>query len=205
MLAEWDAVLCARKDFPADDLQQFIAYARARPGKLNFGSTGYASFSHLIAEVLMHETGISMQQVSYKSGANSLTDLLAGAIDVVFTSSAVAASQAGNKDLKMLAVAAKQRMAMLPNVPTFAERGVAGVDQTSWIGVLGPPGLPSPIRATLSRALVEAVHDPLAQEKMRRIGFEPVGSDAETFEAFYRAEVKRWADFIRERGLRARP
>ncbi len=205
MVAEWDAVLCVRKDFPADDLAQFIAYARAHPGKLNFGSTGYASFTHLIAEVLMHATGITMQHVPYKSGSSSMADLLAGAIDAVFTSSAVAAGQAHNKDVKLIAVAAKQRAAMLANVPTMAEAGVAGVDQTSWIGVLGPAGLPPPVRAALSEALVAAVREPDAQAKMRRIGFEPVGSDATTFEAFYRAEVKRWADFVRQRGLRAGP
>jgi tripartite-type tricarboxylate transporter receptor subunit TctC len=81
------------------------------------------------------------------------------------------------------------------------EAGVKGVDQTAWIGVLGPPGLPEPIRAKLSRALVESVQDPSAQARIRSIGFEPVGSDAATFDAFFRAEVKRWTDFVTERGL----
>ncbi len=201
MTAEWFPVMCVRSDLPASNLQEFIAYAKARPGKLNFGSTGYGSVVHLLAEVLMKETGIRMQQVPYKSGSGSITDLLSGALDVVFTSSAVAVGQAGNKNIKMLAVAGTRRVTLLPNVPTMEEAGVKGVDQTAWIGVFAPPGLPEPVRARLSRALVESVQDPSAQARIRSIGFEPVGSDAATFDAFFRAEVVRWTDFVKERGL----
>jgi len=201
MTAEWFPVMCVRSDLPVSNLQEFIAYAKARPGKLNFGSSGYGSLVHLVAEVLMKETGVRMQQVPYKSGTTSVADPLSGALDVVFTSSAVGVGQASNKDIKMLAVAGTKRVTLLPNVPTMEEAGVKGVDQTAWIGVLGPPGLAEPIRAKLSRALVESVQDPSAQARIRSIGFEPVGSDAATFDTFFRAEVKRWTDFVTERGL----
>ena len=201
MAAEWAGVMLVKKDLPVGSLKEFIAYAKARPGALNFGSSGYGSVVHLIAEIMMRQTGIKMQHVPYKGGANSMTDLMAGSLDVLFTSSPVAVGQAENRNVKMLAVASKRRLKLLPNVPTMQEAGVPGVDQTQWLGVFGPAGLPEPIREKLSRALVEIVADPDTQAKLRNIGFEPVGTDYVTFDAFFRAEVKRWAEFVRDNGL----
>jgi len=202
MPAEWSAILVVKKDLPVGTLAEFIAYAKARPGTLNFGTTGYGSFAHLIGEVFMQQTGISMQHVQYKGGSQATTDLLSGAIDVHVMSSAVGVGQAENPNLKMLAVASKRRLKLLPKVPTMAEAGVAGVDQTSWLGVFGPPGLPAAIRDRLSAALVAVASDERFQSKFLATGFEPVGSDAATFDAFYRAEVKRWAELVQQRGLK---
>jgi len=205
MVAEWAAVMLAKHDLPVSSLGEFIAYAKARPGGLNFGSSGYGSVVHLIAEMVMKEAGIRMQHVPYKGGASSMTDLMSGSLDVLFTSSPVAVGQAENRAVKKLAVASRHRLQLLPNVPTFAEAGLAGIDQTQWLGVLGPPGLPEPIRAKLSRALVEIVADADTQVKLRNIGLEPVGTDYPTFDTFFRAEVKRWGDFVRENGLAEKP
>jgi tripartite-type tricarboxylate transporter receptor subunit TctC len=203
--AEWVAVMFVRKDLPVNNLQEFIAYAQARPGELNFGSSGHGSLVHLVAEVLMKQTGIKMQHVPYKGGATSMTDLLSGSLDVLFVSSPVAIGQVGNTRLKMLAVASKYRLKLLPDVPTMEEAGAPGVDSTSWLGVLGPAGLPVAIRDRLSQALVAIAADPETQAKLRNIGFEPVGADAAVFDAFFRAEVKRWAAFVQERGLKEQP
>jgi tripartite-type tricarboxylate transporter receptor subunit TctC len=201
MLAEWSAVMLVRKNLPVSSLPEFIALARQRPGALNYGSSGYGSLVHLIAEMLMKQTGIAMQHVPYKGGGQSMTDLLSGALDVLFTSSPVAIGQAENKELKIMAVASKQRLRRLPNVPTMEEGGVPGIHHGSWLGLLGPAGLPDAIRARLSSAAVEIVRDPDTQVKLRNIGFEPVGTDFITFDAFFRAEVKRWAAFVRDNGL----
>jgi tripartite-type tricarboxylate transporter receptor subunit TctC len=200
--AEWSAILVVKKALPVSTLAEFIAYARARPGALNFGTTGYGSFAHLMGEVFMQQTGISMQHVQYKGGSQATADLLSGAIDVHMMSSAVAAGQAENPNLKMLAVASKRRLQLLPKVPTMEEGGVPGVEQTSWLGVFGPPGLPAAIRDRLSVALVAVARDPQLQGKFRTTGFEPVGLDAAAFDAFYRAEVKRWREFVQQRGLK---
>lgn len=205
MVAEWEGVMLARKGLPVSSLQEFIAYAKQRPGKLNYGSSGHGSVVHLVAEMMMKETGIRMQHVPYKGGGQSMTDLLSGSLDVLFTSSPVAVGQAENKDLKILAVAGKRRLARLPNVPTMTEAGVPGVDSGSWMGIFGPAGLPEPIREKLSAALVDTVSDPGTQVKLRNIGFEPVGTDYATFDAFFRAELKRWSDFVRENGLAEKP
>jgi len=200
-VAEWAGVMLLKKELPVNSLHEFIAYARTRPGQLNFGSSGYGSTVHLIAEILMRQTGIKMQHVPYKGGSNSMTDLMSGSLDVLFTSSPVAVGQAENRGVKILAVASKHRLKLLPDVPTMEEAGVPGVTQTQWLGVFGPPGLPEAIRRKLSAALVDIIADADTQTKLRNIGFEPVGTDYVTFDAFFRAEVKRWAEFVRDNGL----
>jgi tripartite-type tricarboxylate transporter receptor subunit TctC len=201
MVAEWSAILVVKQDLPVATLQEFIAYARARPGKLNIGTTGFGSFAHLIAEVFMQKTGIEMQHIQYKGGAPATTDLLAGAIDAHMMSSAVGAGQADNPKLRMLAVASKRRLPSIPKVPTMAEAGVAGVEQTSWLCLFGQPGLPQAIRERLAREIVAIGQDPVYQAKFRSAGFEPLGLDAETTQRMYRDEVASWGAFIKERGL----
>ena len=201
LAAEWAPVMLAKKDLPVSSLKEFIGYAKARPGALNFGSSGYGSVVHLVAEILMKQTGVKMQHVPYKGGGQSMTDLLSGSLDVLFTSSPVAVGQAENKNVKILAVAHKHRLKLLPTVPTMEEAGVPGVNQTQWLGVFGPAGLPDPIREKLSNALVDIVSDSETQNKLRNIGFEPVGTDFAAFDQFFRAEVMRWAAFVRENGL----
>ena len=144
LTAEFVGVVIAKKDLPVNSMQEFIAYAKANPGKLNFGTSGVGSMVHLAAELLMKETGIKMQHLPYKGGSNSMTDLLGGTIDVLFVSSPVAVGQADNKDLKMLAVTSRYRLQALPNVPTIEESGVPGFDTTAWMGVMGPAGVPQP-------------------------------------------------------------
>jgi tripartite-type tricarboxylate transporter receptor subunit TctC len=202
LTAEFVGVVMAKKELPVNSMQEFIAYAKANPGKLNFGTSGIGSMVHLSAELLMKETGIKMQHLPYKGGSNSMTDLLGGTIDVLFVSSPVAVGQADNKDLKMLAVTSRYRLQALPNVPTIEESGVPGFDTTAWMGVMGPAGVPPAIREKLSAALVDIARDPDTQAKLRKIGFEPIGKDAAAFQEFFRGDVKKWTDLVKERGLK---
>ncbi len=202
MAAEFVIVMMVRKDLPVGSLAEFVAYARAHPGELNFGSSGTGTLAHLAAELLMQRTGIRMQHVPYKGGANSLTDLMSGALDVLFAGSSVAAGQVASRAVKTLAVSSTYRLKLLPDVPTMQEGGVPDFDVTGWFGLMGPAGLPLPIRQTLSDALIDIVRDPAAQEKLRHIGFEPVGTGWRTFESFLVAEQKRWSEFVTARGLR---
>ena len=201
MVAEWSAILVVKKDLPVATLAEFVAYAKARPGALNFGTTGYGSFAHLIAEVFMQQTGITMQHVQYKGGSQATADLLAGSIDAHMMSSAVGAGQADNPNLKMLAVASKQRLQHLPKVPTMAEAGVAGVEQTSWLAVFAPPGLPDVLRERIAHELVAITRDPAYQMKLRSTGFEPLGLDAAATVRVYREEIARWFALVKARGL----
>ena len=201
MVAEWSAILVVKKDLPVNTLAEFVAYAKARPGALNFGTTGYGSFAHLVSEVFMQHTGIAMQHVQYKGGSQATNDLLAGTIDAHMMSSAVGAGQAENPRLKMLAVASSRRLPSIPKVPTMAEAGVSGVDQTAWLCVFGPPGVPESIRERIAREVVAIANDPAYQAKLRNTGFEPLGLDAQATARMYRDEVTRWTAFIKERGL----
>jgi tripartite-type tricarboxylate transporter receptor subunit TctC len=195
LTAEFVGVVMAKKELPVNSMQEFIAYAKANPGKLNFGTSGIGSMVHLSAELLMKETGIKMQHLPYKGGSNSMADLLGGTIDALFVSSPVAVGQAENKDLKMLAVTSRYRLQALPS-------GVPGFDTTAWLGVMGPAGLPPTIRQKLSTALMEIARDPDTQAKLRKIGFEPIGKDAAAFQEFFRGDVKKWTEFVKERGLK---
>jgi len=201
MVAEWSAILVVKKDLPVNTLAEFIAHAKARPGVLNFGTTGYGSFAHLVSEVFMQQTGIAMQHVQYKGGAPATNDLMAGTIDAHMMSSAVGAGQAENLQLKMLAVASPRRLPSIPKVPTMAEAGVAGVDQTAWLCVFGPPGLPESVRERIAREVVAIAADPAYQVKFRNTGFEPLGLDAQASAKMYRDEVAAWTAFIKARGL----
>jgi tripartite-type tricarboxylate transporter receptor subunit TctC len=201
MVAEWSAVLVVKKDLPVNTLAEFVAYAKARPGKLNWGTTGFGSFAHLVGEVFMQRTGLAMQHVQYKGGAPATTDLIAGTIDAHMMSSPVAAGQAANPRIKMLAVASKRRLHSIPSLPTMAEAGVPGVDQTAWLCLFGPPGLPQAIRERLAREIVAVAHDPVYVEKLRNTGYEPLGLGLAETEAMYRDELARWSAFIKERGL----
>lgn len=205
MVAEWSAILVVKKDLPVSTLAEFVAYAKARPGKLNFGTTGYGSFAHLIAEVFMQQTGVTMQHVQYKGGSQATADLLAGSIDAHMMSSPVAAGQTDSPRLTMLAVASPQRLPSIPKVPTMAEAGVSGVDQTTWLAVFAPPGIPDAVRERLSRELVAVAQDPVYQTKFRGTGLEPLGLDATATERKYREEITRWFALVKTRGLAEKP
>jgi tripartite-type tricarboxylate transporter receptor subunit TctC len=205
MVAEWSAILVVKKDLPVNTVGEFVAYAKAHPGKVNFGATGYGGLAHLVSEVFMQKTGITMQHVQYKGGSQSTSDLLSGTIDAEFMSSAVAAGQVSNPRLKMLAVASKHRLSIAPDLPTMAEAGVAGVDQTSWQGVFSAPAVPQPIRDRVAKEVFAMVSDPAYQAKFRATGFEPLPLDGPATLAMYRDEVQRWTDFIKSSGLANKP
>ncbi len=201
MVAEWSAILAVKKDLPVNTLQEFITYAKARPGQLNFGATGYGGLAHLVSEVFMQQTGVSMQHVQYKSGSQGTTDLLGGSIDAEMMSSAVAAEQVDSDLLKMLAVANKHRLGILPNLPTMAEGGVSGVDQTAWQCVFAAPNVPQPIRERIAREVFAVTSDTIYQQKLRQNGFEPLALDAAATERMYRDEIGEWTELIKARGL----
>jgi tripartite-type tricarboxylate transporter receptor subunit TctC len=145
-----------------------------------------------------------MQHVQYKGGSQSTADLIAGTIDAEMMSSPVAAGQVNNPRLKMLAVARRERLGIAPNLPTMAEGGVPGVDQTSWQAVFVSPAVPQAVRDKVSRAVFAVVSDPAYQQKLRLTGFEPLPLDAAATEKMYREEIASWTRLIKERGLAQR-
>ena len=144
LAAEFVGVVMVKKELPVNSMQEFIAYAKANPGKLNFGTSGTGSMVHLAAELLMKETGIKMQHLPYKGGSNSMADLLGGTIDALFVSSPVAVGQAENKDLKMLAVTSRYRLRRCRTCRRSRRAACPAstprLGSASW----GPPACPQP-------------------------------------------------------------
>ncbi len=200
--AEYATTMVVNKSLPVNSLQEFIAYAKERPGQLTYGSTGEGSMANLVTMLLMKQTGVKMVHAPYKGGPLALNDLIAGHIQLITEVSPVVNEQVLAGTIKGFAVSSPYRQPMLPNVPTFAEAGVPGVVVTGWLGIYGPPGLPNDVREKLGAAIVEVVKDPAVQAKLRAIGFEPTGQGVREFTAHHAAEVKRWAAFYTEVGLR---
>src|SRR5262245_43546388 len=178
------------------------AMGKARPGKLTFGSTGTAALDYLAVELFMKETGTKMVHVPYRGGPAALNDLMGGSIDLLIEVYPVVMEQIKTGLVKGLAVSSPYRLPSLPNVPTFKQAGVAGVELTGWLGIYGPPRMPSDARVVLGKAIADIVKQGDIEDKFRAIGFEPTGPGVEAFSEFHASEVKRWIAFMTEIGLR---
>jgi tripartite-type tricarboxylate transporter receptor subunit TctC len=202
LTAEFANVLVVNKDLPVNSAAELVAYAKARPGALNFGSSGRATSDRLAAELFMQETKTRMVNVPYKGGGVALTDLRAGTTQVMFPQLPAVISLALSGDVKPLAVTSRYRLPQLPDVPTLAETLLPGFHVASWNVVLAPKGLPDDVRKTLSDALVQAVNEPPLMEKMRTLGVEPVGMASAEADAFFEQELVRWKAVIDAAGIK---
>ena len=200
--AEFATAMVVNKQTPVNSVKEFIAYAKERPGKLKFGSTGVGALDYIAAALFMKQTGIDMVHVPYRGGPLALNDLVGGHIDVIIEVFPVVMEQIRSGLIKGLAVSSPYRLQAVPDVPTFEEAGVKGVTLTGWLGIYGPPGMPEDVRDKLGAAIVELVRQPEVTAKFRAIGFEPTGLGVKEFSAHHAAEVKRWVAFLSETGLR---
>jgi tripartite-type tricarboxylate transporter receptor subunit TctC len=189
-------VLVARPDLPANNIQEFVAYLKKNPGKVNFASSGNGSSDHLTAELFWQKSGTSGLHVPYKGGAPAITDLLGGQTDVSFVNINAALPYIKAGKLKALAVTGEQRSAVLPKLPTLAESGIPGVEIYSWQGIAAPKGLPKDVKARLHGAIVAALNEPELKSKLVEQGFEVVANTPEQFEQFLASEQARWKNVI---------
>jgi len=200
--AEYATAMVVNNNTPVNSVKEFIDYAKARPGKLTFGSTGTAALDYLAVELFMKETGTKLVHVPYRGGPAAINDLMGGSIDLLIEVFPVVMEQIKTGLVKGLAVSSPYRLSSLPNVPTFKQAGVPGVELTGWLGIYGPPRMPSEARATLGKAIADIVKQPDVGDKFRAIGFEPTGLGVQAFSEFHASEVKRWVAFMTEIGLR---
>jgi tripartite-type tricarboxylate transporter receptor subunit TctC len=201
-VAEHANAMVVNNNMPVNSVKDFIAYGKANPGKLTYGSTGVGSLSYLTAALFMKQTGINMVHVPYKGGPAALNDLLGGSLNVIFEVFPVVKGQIEAHAIKPLAVSSPYRLPSLPDVPTFDEAGVPNIHITGWLGIYGPPHLPDDIREKLGAAVTEVVKQPAIRDKFRVIGFEPTGQGVKAFSELHAAEMKRWAAFVTEGGLK---
>ncbi|RTZ41657.1 tripartite tricarboxylate transporter substrate binding protein [Candidimonas sp. SYP-B2681] len=162
-----------------------------------YASAGNGSGAHLFTELLANRAGIALTHVPYRGAAPAMADVLGGQVPLTFDNiiTTLPLIQAGK--LRALAVSSKQRSSAAPDIPTLDEQGVAGYDSTSWFGLFLPAGTPAPIVTKLNQAAAEAVKTPQVSATLRGVGAEPVGSSVEAFQAFFKAEVEKWADVVR--------
>lgn len=199
-IADVPNVLVVNPEVPAKTLEEFIAYAKANPNKLNYGSTGIGTSSHLSSYMLGKRVGADTLHVPYK-GANALTDLLAGRIHFMFATipSVIPHIRAGK--LRAIAVSSLKRSRSLPDVPTVAEKGFADFSAGSWFGFFAPKGTPAPVIALLNKSVNDAL--PSLEAQMIREGADPVGGTPEQFGRFTRQEYEKWKSIVRESGATA--
>ncbi len=182
---------------------ELIAYLKARPGQLNFGSSGRATSDRLAAELFMLETGTKMLNVPYRGGGVALNDLMAGTTQVMFPQLPAVLGMAASGAVKPLAVTSSYRLdAASRPADARARPSLPGFHVASWNMLFGPRGLPDDIRKTLSDALVEAVGAPQFRERMRAIGVAPVGKPSAEAEAFFEQELIRWKKVIDVAGIK---
>lgn len=193
--------LVVHPSFPAKSLQEFIAYAKAKPGVF-FGSGGRGTSAHLAGELLRVAAGIELQHVPYRGAAPAMTDLLANQIPAVFDGVPAIAPTVRAGQLRMLAVTSPERAPAMPDVPTFAEAGLPGYEATSWFGISGPAGLPAPVTARLSTDLRAIMKSPEVSARLAELSFGPRDLSPEEYRQFVRTELAKWADVVRSAGIK---
>ncbi len=199
LLAESQTALVVHPSLPVQSVAELIAFAKANPAKLNYGSTGSGGVSHLAGEMFKTATGAKMTHVPYKGTAPALTDLLGGQIQLMFNDQATPHVATGK--LRALAVTGTRRWAQTPDVPTMAEAGVPGFERYNWFGLLVPAGTPAPVIALLNKETVAILQDPGIQKWLQSQGSEAMSSSPEEFAAYIRRDVAKWAKVVRETGL----
>jgi tripartite-type tricarboxylate transporter receptor subunit TctC len=200
--AQQPLALIVNKDVAANSLKELITYAKANPGKLNYGSAGNGGISHLVPEMLKSETGIFMVHIPFKGSAPAFTDLIAGHVQFMAESVPQAAIYAKQGKVKALAVTSAKRNPALPNTPTVIETGIANLEVVGFYGILAPKGTPPEVVNKLSQAFKETLENPEIQKKMIDQGADPAYLNADQFTKFLAAEMPRWANAVKQAGAK---
>ncbi|HSW23718.1 MAG TPA: tripartite tricarboxylate transporter substrate binding protein [Burkholderiaceae bacterium] len=202
LIADVPNVLVLHSSVPAKTFDEFLAYARANPGKLNYASTGIGTSAHLSGFLLGKRAGIEATHVPYK-GAEALRDLLAGRVQFMFATipSVIAHIQSGA--LKPVAVSSAKRSRSLPDVPTVADSGFPGFEAGSWFGYFAPKGTPAEVITTLNKAVNEIIGVPTMEAQLLKEGADPAGGTPEQFSQFVQREYDKWRLVVRESGATA--
>jgi len=196
-------ILVANNNFPAKNIPELLAYAKANPGKINFGSSGVGAAAHLGMEYLMSMTGTKMVHAPYKGTAPALTDLMGGQIQIMFDAPSSMLAQVKGGKIKALAMASDKRVPFAPDIPTVIEGGVPGYTYGTWALLLAPAGTPRDIINKLSSETARQLRTPETKEKFASLGVEPVGNTPEEALTFLKAEIEKSGKIVRDAGVKA--
>ena len=195
-------VMFLHPSVPANTVKEFIAYARANPGRLNYGSSGPGSSPHLATELFMSMAGIQMTHIPYKGIAPAITAQLANEVQMSLTPIAVGMPHAKAGKLRALAAAGLKRSAAIPDVPTVAESGLPGFEVIGWWGMLAPAKTPRPVVLLLNREVRAALEVPEVKKSLLDQGMDPAGGPPEEFGALIKADMEKWGDVGKRLGVR---
>ncbi|MBR0662874.1 tripartite tricarboxylate transporter substrate binding protein [Roseomonas hellenica] len=193
-------VMVTAKSVPANTLQEFIAWAKAQPQGVTVASTGNGTAQHLTAELFKGKTGITSEHVPYRGDAPMITDLLGGLVQFAFATLSAVLPYINSGELKAIALAHGRRMSALPNVPTFAEAGMAEFEFATWFGTFAPAGLPGALRERIYQDISGIVADPAMTRRLVEMGAEVNNLAPAQFDAFIQQEAARWAEAVRISG-----
>jgi tripartite-type tricarboxylate transporter receptor subunit TctC len=203
LLSAFPNLLVVHPSLPVKSVQDLLTLARARPGQLNYGTSGAATGTHMSMELFMHLTGVRLVHVPYKGGAPSVQALMGNEVQVNMATISTALSQVRAGRLRALATTGARRAAVLPELPTVAEAGVAGFDYTSWTGLLAPARTPQAVVERLHVEAARAINSAEMKALLATEGAEPVGSTPAQFATQIRIEIARWTQVVKAAGIRA--
>jgi tripartite-type tricarboxylate transporter receptor subunit TctC len=192
IVADVPELLVSHPAAPFSSYAGFVDYAKKNPGKLNYASAGNGTLPHVTMELLLRRTGIEVTHIPYRGAAPAMTDLLAGQVQLKMDTYATANQLVAGGKLRALAFASRARSALMPDVPTVAEMGLAGYEGILWIGIVAPAGTPKPVIEKLAAAAQRAVRMRELAERLKRDGVEPVGSTPEEFGTLIAREIGQW-------------
>lgn len=196
-------IFVVHPSLPVKNVQEFIDYAKARPGQLNYASSGSGTSTHLASVLFSQRTGIQTQHVPYKGTAPSLVDTIAGRTQFLMGAVLTAVPHVKEGRLRALAVTGAKRIQSLPELRTLEESGLPGFVVTTWQGVFAPAGTPAPVLARVNAELVKAIHSPELRPKIEQQDMDPTGPGISAFTAMYRDELRRWTKVAKDAGLKA--
>lgn len=195
-------VIAVNPNVPAKTLQEFVAYAKAHPGEMNYGTPGVGSSAHLAVELFQRSAGVQFTHIPYRGSGPAAQAAIAGTLQFVFGDAASATPFAESGQLRALAVTGTKRSPKLPNVPTVAEAGVKNYEVAAWHGFFAPAGTPPAIVNRLSHEIGVILQDPALRKRFEQDGIEPIGSTPADFAAYLKAEIERWGVVAKEAGIK---
>lgn len=195
-------VLVASEQFKINSVEELIAAAKRQPGLLNYASTGNGTALHLAGELFKSATGIQVQHIPYRGGAQATTAMLASEVDFIIGNTQLVIPHIRAGKLRGLAVTGTKRLDALPDLPTLAEAGVSGVDIVTWFGLFAPAGTPRAVVDRLNAEAIKALATDSVKQQLATLGDYPVGTSVDEFSAFVRSEHKRWVDVVKAAGVK---
>jgi tripartite-type tricarboxylate transporter receptor subunit TctC len=201
-VAELPQIVVINAALPAQNLKELIAYAKQRPGKLNYGSAGVGTTTQLAAELFAEMGGIRLVHVPYRGAAPAVQDTAAGQVQMTFVGYGSAQPLLGTGKIRILAVASKKHLGIAPDIPTSAESGLPGYEFSTWLGLVGPRGMPANAIKTINRTVAAMIDDPATQKRLFDAGLEPMKATPEEFATRIRADYKKFGALVKVAGLK---